>query len=75
MFHFKINFNFMGKLRIIVLIKDMNVSLYLERSFEGFNAFHGSAQAFLEFGQLAAQVGVVAHQLLVHFRQLLQVVL
>ena len=36
---------------------------------------HGGPQPLLQLGQLAAQVGVVSHQLLVHLGQLVEVVL
>lgn len=49
--------------------------MYLERSLERLDALHGGAQSLLQLGQLAAQIRVVAHQLLVHFGELLQVVL
>lgn len=55
--------------------KENKTILDLECSFKCFNTLHGGAQALLELGQFTAQVGVVAHQLLVHLRQLLQVVL
>lgn len=53
----------------------LGTGTYLERGLERLDALHGGAQALLQLGQLAAQVGVVPHQLLVHFRELLQVVL
>lgn len=47
----------------------------LQGRLQRLDAVHRRAQSLLQLGQLAAQVGVVAHQLLVHLGQLLQVVL
>lgn len=48
---------------------------YLECGLECLNTFHCGSQTFLKLGHFAAQVGIVTHQLLVHFRQLFQIVL
>lgn len=49
--------------------------VYLEGSLECLDALHCGSEPLLELGHLAAQVGVVANQLLVNLRQLLEIVL
>lgn len=47
----------------------------LQRRLESFHTLHRCSQSLLQLWQFTAQVGVITHQLLVHLRQLLQVVL
>jgi hypothetical protein len=48
---------------------------YRNRKVAYLDSLHGGTQTLLQLGQLAAKVGVVSHQLLMHLGQLVEVVL
>lgn len=44
-------------------------------AFTHLDTVHGGSQSLLQLGQFAAQVRIIPHQLFVHLRQLIQIVL